>query len=172
MWHATHTEKPTSPDNTKCTPHLVLTQWIPHSKINLQLESHFLLSAAEEVSPSCLFAWWLDNEGLVRRLTLTAQPFRSLCQNIAPGKIWVASCPQEQFYHGYVSHFPLLCLPAGYMSNYCMRQATFSLTLVNNREGIHIKCINIHKLCSLEYKYWSTCMIPLRESLGIFYIFL
>ena len=155
-------ERCTLTDNTKCVPHLVLTQWIPYFKINLQLEGHFLLSAAGEVSPSrlLLLVVVLANESLVRRLTLTAPLFKSLCQNIAPGEIWADSCPQEQFHHGDVFS-PLLWLPAGYMSKW---RATFNLTLVNNREGMHAYVFNIqgerestkfnHMLNPQPSQYW------------------
>lgn len=101
------TENPTSPDNTECAPHLVLALWIPYSKINLQLERHFLLSAAEEVSPVSLFScWWywlmrVWSEGWCRQLSSS----KAFVKILFRGRYEQHSCPQEHYYNGNITHF-------------------------------------------------------------------
>lgn len=133
------TEKPTSPDITKWAHHLVLALWIPYSKINLQLEKHFLLSAVEEVSPVRLFSWWwcwlmrVWSEGWCWQLSSS----KAFVKILLRGRFEQLAAHRNTSTMGISLISSLLCLPAGYMSNYCTWQATFSLTFINNREWIY-----------------------------------
>ena len=148
MCHITHTKKPTSPDNTKCAPHLLLTQQIPYSKINLQFKRHFLWSAAEEVSPFRLFSWWwcwlmrVWSGGWCWQLS-SSEAFVKISLQ---GRIEQLAAHRNISTMGISLISQLLCLPAGHTSNYCLWQTTFShLSLISNiLICMYIKCINIH----------------------------
>lgn len=117
--------------------------WIINSKINLQLERHFLLSAAEAVSPFRPFSWSWCCLMRVWSGGWQLSSLKAFVKILLQGRFEQPVAHRNSSTRHIALISPQLGLPGGYMC--CMWRASFSMTLINNSEQIQIKLyISIH----------------------------